>query len=67
MSANLVGLADLGLDMGIMEDGHIIFIEANGRDQRYSFGECGLNAEWRATYRNPMGYASFLSNSHKSP
>lgn len=67
MSAHLEGLADLGLDMGIMEDGHIIFIEANGRDQRYSFGEAGMMEEWRATYRNPMAYASFLSKAGKKP
>lgn len=67
MSDNLAGLADLGFDMGIMEDGHLIFIESNGRDQRYSFGESGMDDAWRATYRNPMGYASYLSQVGKSP
>lgn len=67
MSVHLPGLADLGLDMGIMEDGHLIFIEANGRDQRYSFQEAGMADEFKATYRNPMAYASYLSKTHKSP
>ncbi|MDF2924932.1 MAG: hypothetical protein K0R57_3846 [Paenibacillaceae bacterium] len=67
MSSLLPGLADLGLDMGIMEDGHIIFIEANGRDQRYSFQEAGMMQEWKDTYLNPMAYASFLTKTNKSP
>ncbi|MDF2936680.1 MAG: hypothetical protein K0Q90_2053 [Paenibacillaceae bacterium] len=67
MDARLTGLADLGLDMGIMEDGHLIFIEANGRDQRYSFGEAGMREVWKAVYRNPMGYARFLKDGYKTP
>lgn len=63
----LPGLADLGLDMGITREGDPLFIEANGRDQRYSFREAGMIEEWKATYRNPMAYASFLSNIYKSP
>lgn len=67
MGERLEGLADLGLDMGILEDGHLVFIEANGRDQRYSFGEAGLMEEWRATYGNPMAYADYLSKRGKTP
>ncbi|RAV01237.1 YheC/YheD family protein [Paenibacillus sp. YN15] len=67
LDVRLVGLADLGLDMGIMEDGHLIFIEANGRDQRYSFGEAGMHEVWKAVYRNPMGYARFLRGENKTP
>lgn len=66
LDSRLPGLADLGLDMGIMEDGHLIFIEANGRDQRYSFGEAGMHEVWKAVYRNPLGYARFLGNVDKS-
>jgi glutathione synthase/RimK-type ligase-like ATP-grasp enzyme len=66
LGGRLPGLADLGLDMGIMEDGHLIFIEANGRDQRYSFGEAGMHEVWKAVYRNPLGYARYLSNVDKT-
>lgn len=67
LSLHLPDLADLGLDIGIMEDGHPVFIEANGRDQRYSFREAGMLEEWKATYRNPMAYAHFLSSMNKTP
>lgn len=67
LDSRLTGLADLGLDMGIMEDGHLIFIESNGRDQRYSFGEAGMHEVWKAVYRNPLGYARFLRNGDKTP
>lgn len=67
LGENLRGLADLGMDIGVTEDGRVMFIEANGRDQRYSFREAGMLEEWRATYRNPMAYAHFLSNCNKSP
>lgn len=63
LSKHLPGLADLGLDIGLTEDGFPMFIEANGRDQRYSFREAGMLEEWKNTYRNPMGYAHFLSKS----
>ena len=41
LSARLPHMADLGLDVGITTDGHPMFIECNGRDQRYSFREAG--------------------------
>lgn len=61
LSRHLPGLADLGLDIGLTEEGSPMFIEANGQDQRYSFREAGMLEEWKATYRNPMAYAYFLS------
>lgn len=67
LSRHLPGLADLGLDIGITDEGWPMFIEANGRDQRYSFREAGMLEEWKATYRNPMAYADFLSKKYKSP
>jgi hypothetical protein len=67
LSGHLPGLADLGLDIGITDEGWPMFIEANGRDQRYSFRKAGMLEEWKATYRNPMAYGHFLSKGIKSP
>lgn len=57
---SLPDLADLGLDIGISADGNPMFIECNGKDQRYSFREAGMLDEWKATYENPMAYAKYL-------
>lgn len=60
LSRHLPELADIGLDVGITEDGFPMFIECNGRDLRYSFLRGGLFEEWINTYKNPMGYAAYL-------
>lgn len=60
LSRFLPGIADLGLDIGITADGVPVFIECNGRDQRYSFGEGGLLNEWKSTYANPIAYGRYL-------
>ncbi|MED4602256.1 YheC/YheD family protein [Paenibacillus validus] len=60
LSDRLPHLADLGLDVGITTDGYPLFIECNGKDQRYSFREAGMLSEWIATYDNPMAYAKYL-------
>lgn len=60
LERHLPHLADLGLDIGLTEFGFPMFIECNGRDQRYSFREAGMMSEWRATYTNPLGYARYL-------
>lgn len=62
LSLHLSGLADLGLDIAITEHGFAMFIECNCRDQRYSFREGGMPETWKATYRNPMGYAAYVTN-----
>lgn len=64
LSKQLPHMADLGLDVGITTDGHPMFIECNGRDQRYSFREAGMMDVWTATYDNPMGYAKYLLDNH---
>lgn len=64
LSERLPHMADLGLDVGITTDGHPMFIECNGRDQRYSFREAGMMDVWAATYDNPMGYAKYLLDNH---
>lgn len=62
LSEHLPNLADLGMDIGITDHGFPLFIECNGRDQRYSFREANMIMEWRATYTNPISYARFLTN-----
>jgi glutathione synthase/RimK-type ligase-like ATP-grasp enzyme len=62
LGRNLPLMADLGLDVGMTVDGFPMFIECNGKDQRYSFLEAGMIKEWMATYENPMAYARFLLN-----
>lgn len=60
LSRHLPHLADIGLDIGITEFGYPVFIECNNRDLRYSFSRGNMIAEWKASYRNPLGYARFL-------
>lgn len=62
MSEYLPNLADLGLDIGIVEGGKPYFIECNGRDLRYSFQLGGMIDEWKATFTNPIGYGAFIIN-----
>lgn len=62
LSLALPHLADIGLDVGITEHGYPVFIECNNRDLRYSFHKAGLIDEWKASYRNPIGYAYYLLN-----
>lgn len=53
-------MADLGLDIGITAEGFPLFIECNGKDQRYSLREAGLLEEWRASFYNPIAYSKYL-------
>jgi glutathione synthase/RimK-type ligase-like ATP-grasp enzyme len=62
LSYELPHLADLGMDIGISKDGFPLFIECNGKDQRYTFREAGMLDCWRATYFNPIAYARYLYN-----
>jgi glutathione synthase/RimK-type ligase-like ATP-grasp enzyme len=52
----LPNLADLGLDIGITDQGFPMFIECNCRDLRYSFQEGGLLSEWAKVYYQPLSY-----------
>ncbi|WP_232697133.1 YheC/YheD family endospore coat-associated protein [Brevibacillus daliensis] len=49
-------LADLGLDLGIDPNGHPYFIEANVRDQRYSFFKAREAEMFYQTYASPIQY-----------
>lgn len=59
LSKHLPNLADLGMDIGITEHGYPLFIESNGKDQRYSFRDANMMNEWKATYANPIGYGRY--------
>lgn len=50
-------LADLGMDMGIDQNGNPFLIEVNVRDQRYSFFKAGEKGMFKQTYRHPLEYA----------
>lgn len=63
LTKHLPDLADVGLDMGLRDDGYPMFIECNGRDLRITFGRAGMIDEWKATFTTPMGYARYLLDS----
>lgn len=52
--------ADLGLDLAVDKNGHIWFIEVNGRDLRITFRHAGELKMWHNTFRRPMDYAAYL-------
>ncbi|KRF13300.1 YheC/YheD family protein [Paenibacillus sp. Soil787] len=62
IGVKLPNMADIGLDVGIDQDGQIKLIEVNGRDQRYTFKKAGLDTTFYRTYETPMRYAKFLLN-----
>lgn len=59
-------LADLGMDMGIDDEGNPYLIEVNVRDQRYSFYKAGSIDMFKETYRRPLEYGKSLLSSVKS-
>ncbi|UHA74529.1 YheC/YheD family endospore coat-associated protein [Paenibacillus sp. 481] len=67
LSSHLPQLADVGLDIGLSTDGSPLFIECNGRDQRYSFREANLMDTWKATYANPIAYGAWLLRHSSTP
>ncbi|MBP3041245.1 YheC/YheD family protein [Bacillaceae bacterium Marseille-Q3522] len=56
-------MADVGLDVGITEEGFPMFIECNGRDLRITFRRAGMYDVWKATYATPISYARYLLDS----
>ncbi|KAA8784838.1 glutathione synthase/RimK-type ligase-like ATP-grasp enzyme [Paenibacillus sp. 4624] len=66
LASNLPHLADLGLDLGVTQNGGIYFIECNGRDQRYGFRKAGMQEHWQMTYNKPMAYGRLLVNHNSS-
>ncbi|MCY7483566.1 YheC/YheD family protein [Paenibacillus alvei] len=65
LSKSLPQLADLGLDIGLSPEGLPLFIECNGKDQRYGFREAHLLDCWKATYANPIAYGAALLHQFK--
>ncbi len=53
-------IADLGLDIGITDQGKAYFIECNGRDLRITFRNANMMEKWAATHTTPIGYAAYL-------
>jgi len=66
LGMHLPHLADIGFDVGITAHGFPVFIECNCRDLRYSFSY-GQPEVWKATYRNPIGYARHLLDAKRRP
>lgn len=60
LSRHLPRLADIGLDVGLTEQGFPMFIECNGRDLRYSFQRGNMPETFQRVYANPVGFAKYL-------
>lgn len=61
---NIPRMADLGLDIGVTEEGKPYFIELNGRDLRITFRNANMVREWEETHTTPIGYAAYLLKKH---
>jgi glycosyltransferase involved in cell wall biosynthesis len=60
LSEKIPGLADLGFDVGVDQNGHLWIIEVNGRDLRITFRQAKEWEQWHETFAKPMEYASWL-------
>lgn len=60
LSSEISGLADLGLDIGITEEGFPMFIECNARDLRITFRNANMESTWKAAHTTPLAYARYL-------
>ena len=60
LSMRLPNLADIGLDIGVDQNGFPYFIECNARDLRISFKKGNMLDIWESAFENPIGYACFL-------
>ncbi|MBS4222075.1 YheC/YheD family protein [Lederbergia citrea] len=58
-------LADIGLDIGITNEGFPMFIECNARDLRITFRNANMMDEWKATHITPLNYAIFLMKNNQ--
>lgn len=60
LSQQIPSISDVGMDIGIDDQGAIWLIEVNGRDQRYQYKHLNLNKTFYRTYETPMLYAKYL-------
>ncbi|MDR6549834.1 YheC/YheD family protein [Paenibacillus qinlingensis] len=60
LSEKIPSMSDVGMDIGIDDQGEIWLIEINGRDQRYQYKHLNLNKTFYRTYETPMLYAKYL-------
>ncbi|WNR42123.1 YheC/YheD family endospore coat-associated protein [Paenibacillus roseipurpureus] len=60
LSGQIPSISDVGMDIGIDDQGDIWLIEVNGRDQRYQYKHLKLDKTFYRTYETPMQYAKFL-------
>lgn len=61
LSKSLPQLADFGLDIGLSPKGLPLFIECNGKDQRYDFREADLLDRWKATCESDCLWCGFTA------
>lgn len=60
LSQYIPAMSDVGMDIGIDDQGEVWLIEVNGRDQRYQYKELKLHRTFYRTYETPMRYAKYL-------
>ena len=53
LEKHIPDLADIGLDIGITNEGFPMFIECNARDLRITFRNAKMMDEWKADSYNP--------------
>lgn len=53
-------LVDLGLDVGVDQDGHPYLIEVNRRDLRILLQKSGQRKAYETLYKNPIAYARLV-------
>jgi glutathione synthase/RimK-type ligase-like ATP-grasp enzyme len=54
------GIGDIGLDIGITNNGKIYFIEANFRELRLNGGSAEDPENWKSTFKKPIYYLNYL-------
>jgi glutathione synthase/RimK-type ligase-like ATP-grasp enzyme len=66
LESKIPNLADLGIDIGITNNGKPMLIECNGRDLRVTFRNANMLDEWKTTHVTPIRYAHYLYKTIKN-